>query len=102
MNLSNETVGQDFADMLRDSAERLGINLEQAPEAIRRYSAESLLRLSASVGQAGHREALQAETMNVALFSAGVAVDSGDLADRELVGNIAGGLAIGARLLAGA
>lgn len=96
------TLAADLGVQLSTTANRLGLTLQGNADAWRAYAAERMLHLSTIVGEAGYGEALQAEAVNVAMRAAGSAVDSADALDREIIGTIAGGLAVGARALAGA
>lgn len=93
-------LSKELQQLLEGAAERLGRDLQNSGTDVRNYIAERMLHLSSIVGQAGYDEALIAERDNVALFVGLEVVDAADAADRELLGLIGGGLAIGARAIA--
>lgn len=95
-------IGQEFQRMLENTAARLGRELQANMDEVRLYASERMLHLSTIVDEPGYDEALLAERDNVALRAGLNAVSAGDAADREIIGVIAGSLAIGARALAAA
>lgn len=92
-------IAEEFERTIRDAGDRLGVELSENLDEVRRYASERMLHLSSIVDEPGYSEALVAEGINVALQAAGEAVDSADALDRELLGIITGALAIGARAL---
>lgn len=96
MNLSEE-----FERTLRDTADRLGVELEGNLDVVREYAADTMLTLRLSVDEPGYAEVLVAAGINVTLAAAGAAVSSADALDRELIGVVVGLLGMGARALSG-
>jgi len=92
-------IAEEFERTIRDAGDRLGVELSENLDEVRRYASERMLHLSSIVDEPGYSEALVAEGINVALQAAGEAVDSADALDRELLGIVTGALAIGARAL---
>jgi len=97
--MKNQAVADELARVLTDAAREEGRDLLVDAQAVRAVIAASVERLAASVGQPGYRDAVIAERDAVALASAVVAVDSGDAADRRLLGIIEGALTVGARMV---
>ena len=93
-------MAKELAELLESTAQRLGTDLQEDVLAIREYASERMLHLSTCVDQPGYDQALIAERDSVALFAGISAVHVADAADRELLGIVAGALAIGARTLA--
>ena len=91
-------LAQELEQLLIAAAERLGRTLESSD--LRNYISERMLHLSNIVAEPGYMEALIAERDNVALQAGLELVDAADAADRELIGLISGGLALGARAIA--
>lgn len=94
-------VGLELKTMLADAAKRLGRNLNGNLEEVRVYAATRMLHLSGLIGQPGYQEALLAERDNVAMMAGIAGINAADAADRELIGAIGGGMALGARMLVG-
>lgn len=93
-------LGQEFERVLRDTGDRLGVELSANLDEVRQYAASQMMQLSEAVDEPGYLVVLRAAGINVALKAAAAAVESADALDRELVGTITGLLAMGARALA--
>jgi hypothetical protein len=81
---------------IEDAAARLGIMLQGDLAEIREYFAARTLHLSTLAGQPGYMEAVIAERDALALKLGLVSVNQADGADRELLGTIAGVMAVAA------
>lgn len=97
--MSASTANQVLA-VLTDALKLQGRSVQAASDELRAYAAGQVAALAAAVGQAGYAEAVQAAADNVALKAANELIGQADLADQRIVGMIAGGLDLGARLLA--
>ena len=97
MNLADE-----FVRTLRDTAERLGVQLDDDLDATRSYAEEQMRLLSVAADEPGYHAALVAAGINVTLAAAGGMVDAADAVDeswRELMGTVTGMLGMAARAL---
>ena len=95
-------IDMEFRRLLEGVGDRLGRQFAGDLDDVQAYASERMLHLSAILDQPGYGEALVAERDNVALRAGIAAVETADAVDREVLGTIAGALAIGARALAGA
>lgn len=95
------SISEEFAALLKATTNRLGTSAAADFDEVRIYAADRMRHLATVIGENGYHEALQAEAANVALKAAGAAVTNADALDREFVGIVTGGLAIGARAIAG-
>lgn len=96
MNSSDQVIA-----VLSDALLAQGQSVQQASQELRLYAAKEIAALAVCVGQKGYAEAVQAAADNVALKAASELIQQADIADQRIVGMIAGGLDLGARLLAG-
>ena len=96
MNLAEE-----FTRTLRETAWRLGVELNTNLDEVQAYAAEQMAALALTVDEPGYSDILEAAGLNVILKAAGEAVESADAIDRELYGTVIGLLGMGARALAG-
>lgn len=94
MNLGNELVST-----IEETARQLGRDLSVDLTELRAYSAQRMMHLSTIIDEPGYFEALEAERDNVALKAGIRLVDAADRIDRQLIGIVAGALAVGARAL---
>ncbi len=85
---------------LRESADRLGVSLNENTDEVRNYTSERMLHLSGIIDEPGYSQALVAEGINVALKAVEGSVETADEVDKELLGMVIGALSIGARAVA--
>lgn len=90
----------NLEDLLKNSAEELGLEIKGGAKALAAYAAERTSYLSLLVGQPGFEQAVVAERANVALRAGILAIDTADAAQSRFIGVIQGALSIGAKALA--
>ena len=76
----------------------LGVEIVQHSDAVVAYTKERTAFLAGIAGEAGYREALKAEAVNVALFALGVEIAEADALDAAVVRTFHTILAVGVRV----
>lgn len=93
-------IGDEFIQALRDHAIEAGQELAGDLSSVRDDLAARMAHLSRTVGEPGFRDALVAERDNLAMKTAGRAIDRGDAFDSRILGLAEGTLLVGSKLLA--
>ena len=87
---------QEFKELLEDTLEGLGRDVETDLDAIANYMVERTEHLSDSVGEPGFNEAVLAERDNIILAAGILITKEGDRADQRIAGVITGAIRIAA------
>ena len=94
-------LSRELEKNIRAAIKRIGAEVTEDSEKVRRYIAAELLAVSAAIDEPGYDEVLAASALNVAMYATESAIEDADAVDRELVGQIMGGIGLAARIIAG-